>query len=451
MSEDIVTHYVTRIAPLGLKALVVAYDRELCVLYQDEIARLLAERGDGWQSTVVMTTRGKDDPESFLAFERDRAQEAEVKRRFRTFTNPLKVVIVTSKWLTGFDAKNLGAMYLDKPLRAHTLFQAITRTNRPWTNPETGQEKIAGLVIDYIGLGAEIAKAVQIKRKEKGEKIGVDDLATLQKELRGALETVLGRFVGIDRASSSFAALMAAQERLADEDARDELAREFLTAQALYEFLEPDTGLSLEERADYRWAAKVYQSVQPALTPDALLWQRLGQKTHELIALHIGEIEVGKGGPRSIVLDAESIEQLKLLGLDDTVVTGPTEPLTAADVLDSIRKRLEARLNANPSTPRYRSLAERLEALRQTFIETAEESVESSSNCSRSHARSSRPTVNKSSKRARRPWRTSGRCPGNHSYPISVSVRSHRYSRSTAPTLPPRSSSVSCTRSTPSS
>lgn len=66
-------------------------------------------------------------------------------------------MIVTAKWLTGFDAKNLGVMYLDKPLRAHTLFQAITRTNHTWTNPETGQEKTAGLVIDYIGLGAEIA------------------------------------------------------------------------------------------------------------------------------------------------------------------------------------------------------------------------------------------------------------------------------------------------------
>ena len=57
--EDIVEHYATRIAPLGLKALVVAYDRELCVLYQDEIARLLGERGEGWESTVVMTTRGR--------------------------------------------------------------------------------------------------------------------------------------------------------------------------------------------------------------------------------------------------------------------------------------------------------------------------------------------------------------------------------------------------------
>jgi type I restriction enzyme, R subunit len=373
--EDIVEHYAMRVAPLGLKALVVAYDRELCVTYQEQISRLLAERDGGWLSTVVMTTRGKDDPPAFQAYERDRAQEAEVKRQFRSYNDRLKMIIVTSKLLTGFDAKNLGVMYLDKPLRAHTLFQAITRTNRTWTNPQTGQEKTAGLVIDYIGLGAEIANAVQIKRREQGERIGVDEISTLQKELSGALQSTLERFAGIDRSSSSFAALMAAQECLAESDQRDLFAREFLITEGLYEFLDPDTGLTGDERRDYRWVAKVYQSVQPAMTSDALLWQRLGAKTHELIAQHIGEIEVGKGGPRTIVLDEESIEQLKLLGLEELGPT-PGDPPTATEVIDSIRKRLEARLTANPSSQKYRSLAERLEALRQSFIETAEESVE---------------------------------------------------------------------------
>jgi type I restriction enzyme R subunit len=373
--ENIVEHYATRIEPLGLKALIVAYDRELCVLYQNEIGRLLAERGDGWQTTVVMTTRGKDDPEELQVYERDRHQEAEVKRHFRAYADPLKIVIVTAKWLTGFDVKNLGVMYLDKPLRAHTLFQAITRTNRTWTNPETGQEKTAGLVIDYIGLGAEIAKAVQLKRREQGEKIGFDELTTLQKELAGALETVVERFDGIDRSSASFAALMEAQERLTEEAHRDEFAREFLVVQALYEFLDPETALTAEQRLDYRWVAKVYQSVQPAVTPDALLLRRLGPKTHELIAQHIGQIEVGKGGPRSIVLDEDSLEQLKLLGLEDTPVDRG-EPPTAAEVMDTIQKRIAARLADHPKSARYRSLAERLESLRQSYIETAEESVE---------------------------------------------------------------------------
>ncbi|MHB8059646.1 MAG: type I restriction endonuclease subunit R, partial [Gaiellaceae bacterium] len=124
----------------------------------------------------------------------------------------------------------------------------------------------------------------------------------------------------------------------------------------------------------------IYQSVQPATTPDALLWQRLGTKTHALIAEHIGDIEVGKGGATTIVLDEESIRQLKLLGFDDIGdVSGGEEPKSktpsADDVLVSIQRRLEARLAANPLHPTYRSLAERLDSLRQTQIESAEDSV----------------------------------------------------------------------------
>src|SRR5439155_13848058 len=122
--------------------------------------------------------------------------------------------------------------------------------------------------------------------------------------------------------------------------------------------------------------AKINQSFHPAMTHDSLLWQRLGSKTHELIAEHIGMVEVGKGGQKSIVLDEKSIEQLKLLGLDDVPPEAKQEPVTAADVMDSIRKRLDARLQANPSNSTYSSLAARLEALRQTYIESAEESVE---------------------------------------------------------------------------
>jgi hypothetical protein len=86
------------------------------------------------------------------------------------------------------------------------------------------------------------------------------------------------------------------QARLADTDDRDAFAREFLLTQALYEFLDPGNGFSPAERTDYRCAAKVYQSVQPAMNPDALLWPRLGGKTHELIAKHIGEVAVGRAG-----------------------------------------------------------------------------------------------------------------------------------------------------------
>ena len=154
--KDIVDHYRSRIAPLGLKAQVVAFDRATCVAYYDEITKLLNQ---GEEATVVMTTV-KDDPQEWDRWNIDREQEATIKDRFRDINDPLKFVIVTAKLLTGFDAPIEGVMYLDKPLRAHTLFQAVCRTNRRWTNPITGQQKLHGLIVDYVGLGKELAKAL---------------------------------------------------------------------------------------------------------------------------------------------------------------------------------------------------------------------------------------------------------------------------------------------------
>ncbi len=374
---DIVEHYTTRVAPLGLKAQVVCANRDLCVAYQNEIQRLLDERGEGWQSTVVMTVGGKEDERKpdYVQYRRDRQEEARVKNRFRAYSDPLKFLIVTAKLLTGFNAPIEGVMYLDKPLRRHTLFQALTRPNRPWTNPETGQQKTAGLVVDYIGLGAEIAEAVQMKRRKHGERMATEQLDILRAELTAAVDTCLDRFDGIDREKADFETLMAAQQRLAEEASRDEFAAEFLKAEALYELLAPDDSLN-GKRADYRWLAKIYQSIQPATTSDALLWQRLGAKTHALIAQHITGVEIGAGGPMRVTLDEESIQQLKILGLADTDTdTKGKEPPTAEDVLDSIEKRLTSRLSKDSTNPVYRSLAERLDALRQAKIETAEESM----------------------------------------------------------------------------
>jgi type I restriction enzyme, R subunit len=369
---DIVEHYLERIAPLGLKAQVVCYDRELCVLYQKKIQRLLDKHGEGWESTVVMTC-AKGDPDEWTRYDRDRAEEARIKARFQAMHEPLKVLIVTAKLLTGFDAPIEGIMYLDKPLREHNLFQALARTNRRYTNPDTGQEKTAGLVVDYVGLAEEIAKALQAQRPRDREQTPEEDLQRLRDEFAAMIAEALARFDGIDREKADFLTLQDAQQRLLEEDARDAFAREFLTAHALFEFLWPDEALR-DWQNDYRWVAKVYQSIQPAVSPDALLWMRVGAKTHALIAEHITEVEIDRGQSGRLVLDEQTIEALRKLGLV-MPGDGPSAAPTADEVLDSIEERLKKKLEGSPSNPSYRSLAERLEALKQTKIEAAEDSI----------------------------------------------------------------------------
>lgn len=90
---DIVDHYRRKMAPLGVKAQVVAFDRELCVRYHEKISRLLQE---GEEATVVMTC-AKDDPPEWSVWDRDRDGEARVKDRFRDPDDPLKFLIVTAK------------------------------------------------------------------------------------------------------------------------------------------------------------------------------------------------------------------------------------------------------------------------------------------------------------------------------------------------------------------
>ncbi len=266
-------------------------------------------------------------------------------------------------------------MYLDKPLRKHTLFQALTRTNRRWTNPATGQEKTAGLIVDYIGLGKQIAAAMRIERKA-GEPDPLDT-KTLIAELRVALAAALAPFHGINRDEGTWRTLLPAQDRIPPGDPRDAFARAFLKVHSLWELLWPDDQMR-SLRADYRWAAKLYHSVQPSEAPDALLWMRVGAKTLNLINEHIIDVNVRAGATEHVTVDEETIKALRKLGFSgggsETNGAGAHTP-SAEEILTSIEQHIEAVLRGDPDNPVYKSLALRLDRLRQMQLETAADSI----------------------------------------------------------------------------
>ncbi len=366
---DIVAHYRSKVAPLGLKAQVVAFDRELCVLYYEAISAVL---GPGEEATVVMTT-AKDDPSAWSIWERDQASEQANRDRFLDPANPLRFLIVTAKLLTGFDAPVEGVMYLDKPLRAHTLFQAVTRTNRRWTNPITGQEKFYGLVVDYVGLGAELAKAVAVTDTgtQKALPTDVGELFAVLAEL---VHETLAPFAGIDRAAPAYEQLMAAQEVIASVDARADFARDFLRCEVLFELLWPDTRIRPIED-DYRWLARIYASVRPAVDANVLLWHRLGEKTRDLIGSYISDVVVDDAESEAIAIDAGTFEALRQLRLFPDDPLPGTEPPTVDEVLDTVEKRLRRKLAGPAVHPVWRALSARLEELRQARVAGAKDSV----------------------------------------------------------------------------
>jgi type I restriction enzyme, R subunit len=172
---DIAQHYQEKVAPNGFKAMVVTYDQECCLLYQAELEKHLPSEA----IEVVISATGKD--ERFKPYQRTRDQEEKLLDRFRDRSDPMKILVVTAKLLTGFDAPILQAMYLDKPLKAHTLLQAICRTNRTY-----GNQKTHGLVVDYLGVFDDVAQALEFD--EEGFQQVVSGIATLKNQLPGAIQ-----------------------------------------------------------------------------------------------------------------------------------------------------------------------------------------------------------------------------------------------------------------------
>src|SRR5690606_25298706 len=244
---DIAKHFQEKVAPNGFGAQVVTFDRESCVLYKQELDRHLpAEVSD----VVISVNSGE---EQYAPYKRDRDAEEKLLDRFRDPKDPLKIIIVTSKLLTGFDAPILQTMYLDKPLRDHTLLQAICRTNRPY-----GEQKTHGLIVDYLGIFDDVALA--LKFDEKGVQKAVSNISELVNAMPTALQKCLAYFAGVDRSLIGYEGLIAAQECIPNNDLRDAFAADFSVLARIWEALSPDPVLTQYE-TDYRWLAQVYESL----------------------------------------------------------------------------------------------------------------------------------------------------------------------------------------------
>ncbi|WP_029889556.1 type I restriction endonuclease subunit R, partial [Polycyclovorans algicola] len=172
LAQDLVAHWGNRKEQVDGKAMVVAISRAAAVRLYEEIIKIKPD----WHSdnlnegkVKVVMTSGKSDPESFQLHNTDKQDRKLIEKRFKKGDDPLEIVIVRDMWLTGTDAPPCHTLYIDKPMQGHGLMQAIARTNRVW------KDKPGGLVVDYIGIGEELKKAIkQYTRDAKSDKEPVD-------------------------------------------------------------------------------------------------------------------------------------------------------------------------------------------------------------------------------------------------------------------------------------
>ena len=336
--EHIAKHYTEKIEPNGYKGQVVVYDRECCLMYKEELDTLL-----GPEATTIVMDTNNDKADRYKAYRRDRDEEGKLLDYYRDPKSPLKLVIVTAKLLTGFDAPILQVMYLDKPMKDHNLLQAICRTNRTY---DTG--KTFGLIVDYIGIFDNVANALNFD--EEGMKKVITNIEEVKKELPRLVGDCMDYFVGINTEQDDWEVLLEAQERLPDDDTKDRFAAYFRALSRAWEALSPDPCLT-EYRDEYKWLAKVYESVKPTDSRGALVWAAFGAKTMELVHQNItvGDTDETQ---EIITMDAELI--------DDFIKTQKDLKKTTMKV----EINLVAIIQAHSKDPKYIELGEKLERLR---------------------------------------------------------------------------------------
>jgi type I restriction enzyme R subunit len=157
IAQDIVNHFEERTSVLEGKGMIVCMSRRICVDLHNEIAKLRPEwlnEDDERGFLKVVMTGSASDPKDWQAHIRNKLRRKRIGDNFKDPSHELKLLIVRDMFLTGFDAPTLHTMYLDKPIKGHTLMQAIARVNRVYPG------KKGGLVVDYMGVGAELKDAL---------------------------------------------------------------------------------------------------------------------------------------------------------------------------------------------------------------------------------------------------------------------------------------------------
>lgn len=346
----IVTHFREYVEPTGMKAQVAVYNRECCVKYKKALDALL---GTDDQTTIVMHTSG-DKADDYKAYKRSRDEEKKLLDQFRDPLSPLKFVIVTSKLLTGFDAPILQCMYLDKPMKNHTLLQAICRTNRTYN-----ENKKCGLIVDFVGVFEDVAKSLAFDEET------VKTIVKNIDEIKGLIPTFMQQciefFPGVDRTIGGWEGLTAAQQCLKDDQVKTSFGRHFARLNKAWEIVSPDSYLTVFQN-DYTWLAQVYQSVRP-VSGGNLIWTLLGAKTIEIIHRNIETIDIGTP-LEDLVVDSDVIDAV----LED-------EKAREKKIVE-IEKMLRLRLGEHKGDPNFKKFAEKLDELRERMTQNLINSID---------------------------------------------------------------------------
>ena len=346
VAEYVARHYKENVEPLGYKAFLVGVDREACAHYKHALDEHLPP-----EYSRVVYTGNNNDSRLLKAFHLDKQEERQVRKAFGKLEQQPKILIVTEKLLTGFDASVLYAMYLDKPMRDHTLLQAIARVNRPYENEEHGMVKPHGFVLDFVGVFDNLEKALAFDSDEINAV--VKDLKLLKVLFQDKMEQRAPAYISLITRHFDDKDVDALIEHFRDPERRKVFFKEYKEIEMLYEIISPDAFLRpfIDE---YRTLSEIYATVRKIYTRYVIVDKEFQRKTNELVRENIRIYEVTPP-IESLKIDAATVEVIK--------AKKGGESIKVINLVKSIEKIAEE----NSDDPFLLAMAERARAVQQQF------------------------------------------------------------------------------------
>lgn len=337
-------HFQENVNPLGYKAFLVAVNREACAKYKRALDKLLPPE---W-TEVIYTENAADAFDRPLVAELQLSPEREedVRRLFKKPTADPKILIVTDKLITGYDAPVLYCMYLDKPMRDHVLLPAIARVNRPYSDSE--QRKRVGLVVDFVGVLRELKKALHFDSQDISGVI--EDLDGLLHDFQAKMQKAVADYLEDDQGGDPDERLeRIVYKQLLPTEVRKVFYETYKDIESLWEILSPSPELR-DYIANYKKLSALYATVRNAYrTGDAVFTADLAHKTKRLIQESAEQQGLGRL-TKSVTFDVETLEALrKEKGSDESKVFNLVRGLQqeiegdaqAAVALQSLKEKAE--------------------------------------------------------------------------------------------------------------
>jgi type I restriction enzyme R subunit len=346
VARMVADHFRENVEPLGYKAFLVAVDREACAFYKEALDKILPR-----EYSEIVFTGNNNDPAHLKKWHLDPKRERQIRKDFTKVGEWPKILIVTERLLTGFDAPILYAMYLDKPMRDHTLLQAIARVNRPYENEAAEMVKPHGFVLDFVGIFDKLEKALAFDSDEINAI--VKDIALLKQLFRAKMESKAPAYLALVTEGFNDKDVDNLIEHFRDKERRKEFFKEYKEMEMLYEIISPDSFLRPFIN-DYASLSGIYEVVRNAYARRVYVDRGFQRKTNELVQRHIGAAMENPAN-EYIAIDRSTIETIK--------AKAEGKATKVINLIKSIQKTAEEQSD----DPFLIALAERARAVQESF------------------------------------------------------------------------------------